>query len=559
MSYFGNNSCKKNSYCRQSFFVLGVFNFIFVVFFLLFFINFSYANTENDNNKLENRQVATEVFLKYQSIAKSINITNFRDEDKDDSKMVVTGSLNLYKVRYQPTANLDILIDYNKKDKQVTSIALKSRAVDNNDKIDIYKNNFYILAKMVDPKASLSTIENTYNNIDITKVSTEPKYLKSYLSNGFVYEIDSYSKITQIFILKIRKSNKNDSENIKLAENINSLYSKTISKINTTIDHRSKIVYPEISLFGIRSKKLSFFISSNVSIELFTDIKLAPIFGSIAYENSISLPNKKEDLYEGALILFLLTNKDMSQQDASDIIEKINLDRALADKNYFKEIATKNKVYAISYDERNKLSISVKIRDAEYDKKSKISSLTRQLYNTAISDFNLTEKVKLLDQKSLSVSLLASQNLASFNPNKFMILRMYFDNSNTVLRISVVINKELLDENNLEVQKNIAIIAAKILNPDITYNEAENNYNNLKNAYGVTETIFIGNLRYKRCTYQDETLIFSKYNQEDVPTERQNYTSNVSSYNPNLIYQPEEVIDTTTGKKVLPKPSPLCY
>lgn len=563
---------KNNLYCnfinKWVFYMICSFlaskykSILYFCIFLVTFISFSYASDKvNTKEEIEKKQIANEIFNKYQYVAKSLNITQPNDVARDASKILVTSSGISYKVRYLPTPILDITLDYNKKDKKITAFSIKSRLLDTPEKLESYKNNLYIFSKIIDPKLKQNTFENIYNNIDIQKSFSEPKYLKSYISNGFLYEIDAYSRKTQISTLKIREKNKTDESNIDLTKDLRSLYSNTLIKLNI---HKESLIYPEIGLSGIKTKKAFFFSSQNISMDILLEMNfrnINPISGTIVYENPKSENNKEKDFLESTLILISLTDNKLSKSQIDKIISNLDIKQAITDKKYYKSVTTENKVYTIGYNS-NKLFLSVDIRNAEYDKKVKLENLTKQLYNTAAHDFNLLNKVKLLESQDLSTSLLSSQNTVMFRINPYLTFRIYFDNStDSISRINIIIPRDIL-EKNIEVQKNNALIANKMINPDISYQEAENIYTYLKNAYGVTETRIVNNLRYKRCTYKDETLVFSKTDAQDNMAEKSpNLTSssNPAYNNPNLIYEPEGFVDEDGKRTLRVKSQPLCY
>ncbi len=526
----------------------------FYIFFIAF-TSFSYA--ENTKEELEKKQIANEVFNKYQSIAKSLNISQPNEIGRDASKIIVTSSFASYKIRYLPTAILDITLDYNKKTKKFTTISINSRLLDTPEKITAYKNNFYIFSKLIDPSINSTSFEKIYSNIDIKKASSESKYLRSYINNGFLFEIDAYSRKTQIFTLKIREKNKTDDDKISMTKDLTNLYSKVLTKLSI---YKLPLIYPEFSIISIKTKKAFFFTSSNISMDLLLEMNfrnIKPISGTIVYENQINIPSKETDFMESALILIALTNNKLSKQQINDVLSNLNIKEAITKKDYYKEITTQDMVYTIGYD-KNKLYLASNIKDAKYDKKAKLEALTRQLYNTVASDFQLLDKVKLLENQDLSTSLLSSQNTVVFTVNQFLTFRIYFDNStDSISRINLIMPRDMLDRYS-EVQKNNALIATKLMNPNITYSEAEGIYNYLKNSYGVTETSIINDLRYKRCTYKDETLVFSKFDQKNTSENKSTSLTNSNS-NPNLIYAPDEIVNKDGKKVLIVKPEPLCY
>ncbi|MDR0484646.1 MAG: hypothetical protein LBH40_05160 [Alphaproteobacteria bacterium] len=519
-------------------------------------VNFAYADDKKEEN--ERSQIAMMIFNKYQMVAKELGNLSFKIEGRDSTKMIVSSSGIAYKIRYNPTNFLDITIDFDKEAQQITSVSMQSRRLDSPEKIEFYRNNFLILSRLVDNKININEFNNIYTILDLSKVQSEPKFIKSYIHNGYWYNIDAYSRKSSLFTVRIRKSNKTDVEEINLTKDINNMYNETLAKIGGN----PQVIYPEISRGSTKTRNMLFYTSQAISMNLLVEtgfINHTVLSGNIVYENPIASKNKLEDFQQSALVLILLTNPKLNVDKATEILNNLGLEDALGNKNHYKVFATATNVYMLNY-VNGLLNLSSEPRTADYDRKARVEALTQKLYNSIITEFQLDGQVKPITPQNLSTYLLNKQNVVVFRPAPSVLFRIYFDDTNDkVIRANIVVPKVAVDKN-LDIQRNNALIAVRMLNPNISKSDAEDIFNYLKNAYGAVETRVIGDFRYKRCTYKDETLVFSRYDATSTDSNDNNSSSNSNAsnmaYNPNLVYEPESIDDT--GRPIISKPQPLC-
>ncbi|MDR2007442.1 MAG: hypothetical protein LBQ34_00525 [Alphaproteobacteria bacterium] len=536
------------SYLNKIVKCLGVFLIASLV-----FAGVSMAASKEDEAK---DLVAIEIFNKQKDIAGNFGGLQFFMPNKDNTTMSVSLIGNSYKIKYLPTPYLEITMDYDRGSSKVIAGNIQSRLLDTPEKVEFYRNNFLILAKLIDNKLSMNEFNNIYAVLDINKARTEPRFFKIHISNDYFYNMDANSRRTQIFTVKIRKSNKNDVEELNLVKDINDSFNKALAKIGGGM----QTIYPEVSRASIKNRNLFFYSSQNVSMNLLVETgfmgAINPISGNITYEGQKD-ESRTTDFNRDALVLILLTNSKLSFSDAKEILNSLDVNAALENSKYYKNIAGKTNVYTLSYI-KGKLTLTADVRTAEFDRKARIEALVLNQYNNIIAEFNLTDSVRPLNPQDLTTYILNKQNVVVFRPSQLMLFRIYLnDKDDSVLRINIVLPKVAVDKN-LEAQRSNALIAIRMLNPQATRQEAESIFSYLKDAYGTVETRMMGEFRYKRCTYKDETLVFSRYDPKEVIDDGNQVkdTSNIAAYNPNLLYEPEANSPSNT---TIVKPQPLCY
>jgi len=525
------------------------------VFFIVFLVlvNSSIAATKEEEEK---SLVAMEVFNKFRDVAANQGDIDFFMDGRDSTRMSISSAGNIYKIKYAPTSFLDITMDYDRSNSQITSGTIQSRLLDTPEKIEFYRNNFLILAKLIDNKLSTATFNNIFKGFDLNKVRNEPRFFISVINNDYFYNIDAYSRKTQIFTVKIRKSNKIDNEEINLAKDMRDNFNNALAALGKS----PQWVYPEVVRSTLKIRNLFFYSSANISMNVVAEMGFlgsTPISGSAVYESQKANDSKQEDFSRDSLILILLTNPKLSADEAKGILNNFNIADSINNLKYYKSVPSKTNVYTLSYI-KGKLTFAVDVRNAEYDRKARIESLIQKSYNSIITEFNLDGAVQPLTAQDLTIYILNKQNVVVFRPAPLLLFRVYLDDaSDSILRINIVIPKVAVDKN-LELQKNNSLIAIGMLNPSATRNDAEEIFNYLKNAYGAVETRVVGDFRFKRCTYKDETLVFSKYDAKEVFDDNSQIkdSANAAAYNPNLLYEPET---TSPSGTVIAKPQPLCY